>query len=620
MRDERKLEMWIWPLQPWQTSLVYSRSKSLVKDHAQIKNSLDEYIASHASNLDAKNALKDDLKFFLNDLQMLYYCFDLATPEIISAQIESLSYYMKSVIEATMSKDLEAYDIISRICTIESIKLGRICCSKGILQYNVGVQKELNDLAFTIVRAVKALIVIGRTIVQDETNANAKKNMVTLATGLIKHFERVCSLASNQEQNNNFAFTMEVVDLCMSQYDTAVKELVEAILKYKASSSADHLIIGFIQQLSGEIKILQATFMSTYSKTMMISILRISKCVEAICAHVYLRLTPESDPVMRDMLMNGMYAILHYCMQISLAACAKALQHNIIPPEITMLSSIRSMFITLSVILVNACPLVLDSGCPIDTNVKIAYEQATDPVIERALIDIIHYGRELILRQNPIIVVQYDESKELDDAFKIMEDELFINEEDVDVFDMDTVETKRPISVMLSPPSYMKKNQYPDNTKIRTYKPHSNNEDHLLKSLHKNPNPLLIQKSRSDMDVRYIETEPSTPVHKRTQNSKLQPEPKVEPTKTEPVKSNNKVPTPLPTVTPLTTIPADEIHEGNLPDDYPAPPPVPVYKEGGTSEEYKEFMILRYEREQWENQLIVYKRKLKEYQQSAGSM
>src|SRR5690606_29618439 len=123
--------MWVWPLQPWQTSLVTSKAKSLRQDYDQISNSLEEYVASHASNVTVKNILIDDIKFFLNDLQMMYYCLELSTPEILNLQIESLSYYMKAVIEAaTITQDIEAYDIIARICTTESIKLGRICSMK----------------------------------------------------------------------------------------------------------------------------------------------------------------------------------------------------------------------------------------------------------------------------------------------------------------------------------------------------------------------------------------------------------------------------------------------------------------------------------------------------------
>lgn len=631
MRDERKLEMWIWPLQPWQTSLVHSKAKSLIKDHDQIRSSLDEYIASHASNLDAKNSLRDDLKFFLNDLQMLYYCFDLATPEIISAQIESLSYYMKSVIEATMSKDVDAYDIISRICTTESIKLGRICCSKGILQYNVSVQKELNELAFTIIRAVKAMIVIGRTVVEDSSNTNAKKNMVTLATGLVKHFEKVCTLASNQEQNPNFIFSMDVVELCMSQYDTAVKELVDAILKYKASSSADHLIIGFIQQLSGEIKILQATFMSPYSKTLMVSIQRVTKCVEAICAHVYLRLTADSDAVLRDMLMNGMYAILHYCMQINLAACSKALHHPIIPPEITMLSSIRAMFVTLSIILINACPIVLDKIANVETEVKIIYEGPNSTHIERALIDIIHYGRELILRQNPIIVVQYSESKEVDDAFKMMEDELFSDIMDDPMDFHDIPHTKRPTSVMIPRLTAKKASSPYDSSSLRN-KNMNGRESALLETietnLHRNsllvtrttPNVDVVYTSKSSTNVNIPSSQSSPSMMPKRNHHKQESVQKEKVTEEKPVisgNSNNNQPTEPPSdrVQPWTDIPADSIDESNLPEGYPPAPPMPVLEKGCSNDEYKEYMIKKYEREQWDNRLILYKRKLAEQQQ-----
>lgn len=634
MRDPQKLEMWIWPLQPWQTSLVSTKSKAMIQDLDQISLSLEEYVASHASSDPAKKAVMSDIRYFLNDLQMFYYCMELSTAEIINAQIESLSYYMKSVIEsATITQDLEAYDIIARICTTESIKLGRLCCMKGILQFNVEHQKELSELSYSIIRAIKLLIVVGRSIVEDNSNISIKKNLVALATGLVKYFTRVSTLASNHEENSNYVFTSEVVERCISLYDSAIKEMLDALLKYKSSPSCDMMVVGLIQQLVGEVKLVQATFLSSYSKTLMISVLRITKYIELLCAHVYLRLTDETDEILKDMLMNGMYSMLHNCIQLNLAACSKAVQHPILPQEITILSCIRSMFVTLSVLLINACPLVLEQTQTMNKELFLQVNSDKDypPEIEKAIINILHYGRELILTQNPFIVVEYNEKKDIDDVFRDVESELFDEKEileppikHTESFRNIDLRTNRTLSMRMQ---NVNSPSHSVSMKDLKTKPSQDYINAMETSLHRRT--LLLKRNESNAELHKKTSERISYSQFRIQetgNSRKNsfvketneeiieiPKQQDKEVKTETTTENsssNKV-------VPWTDIPADEINENNLPEGYPKPPPIPVYNNNGSEEEYKQYMIQRYEREQWENALIVYKRKLKEQQQLA---
>lgn len=71
----------------------------------------------------------------------------------------------------------------------------------------------------------------------------------------------------------------------------------------------------------------------------------------------------------------------------------------------------------------------------------------------------------------------------------------------------------------------------------------------------------------------------------------------------------DNIPTDAPT--PWTLIPSDEINENNLPVGYPQLPPKIGKFKSNSSEDYKSWMIARYQRECAENALIVYKRKLK---------
>lgn len=48
----------------------------------------------------------------------------------------------------------------------------------------------------------------------------------------------------------------------------------------------------------------------------------------------------------------------------------------------------------------------------------------------------------------------------------------------------------------------------------------------------------------------------------------------------------------------------------NIPAGYPAAPPKPVLKPGASNEEYKAYMVQKYEYEEWENRLLLVQRKI----------
>jgi len=59
----------------------------------------------------------------------------------------------------------------------------------------------------------------------------------------------------------------------------------------------------------------------------------------------------------------------------------------------------------------------------------------------------------------------------------------------------------------------------------------------------------------------------------------------------------------------------DEFSDTNLPPGFDPAPARPVYVKGSTQEQYKMYMVAKYEYETWENKLILYKIKVKKQQQ-----
>jgi len=60
----------------------------------------------------------------------------------------------------------------------------------------------------------------------------------------------------------------------------------------------------------------------------------------------------------------------------------------------------------------------------------------------------------------------------------------------------------------------------------------------------------------------------------------------------------------------LLSINPDDYNENNLPPGFDPPPKIPIYKKECSTEEYKAYMLARYEYETWENKLLLYKLKL----------
>jgi hypothetical protein len=68
--------------------------------------------------------------------------------------------------------------------------------------------------------------------------------------------------------------------------------------------------------------------------------------------------------------------------------------------------------------------------------------------------------------------------------------------------------------------------------------------------------------------------------------------------------------------------PLDSYNENNLPPNFERGPPKPHFEKGGTEDQYKAYMIQKYEFETWENKLVLWKIKTKkriaEIKQKAG--
>lgn len=59
----------------------------------------------------------------------------------------------------------------------------------------------------------------------------------------------------------------------------------------------------------------------------------------------------------------------------------------------------------------------------------------------------------------------------------------------------------------------------------------------------------------------------------------------------------------------------DSYNEQNLPPYFEKAPPKPQFEKGGTEEQYKAYMVAKYEYETWENKLVLWRIKTKKRQE-----
>lgn len=55
----------------------------------------------------------------------------------------------------------------------------------------------------------------------------------------------------------------------------------------------------------------------------------------------------------------------------------------------------------------------------------------------------------------------------------------------------------------------------------------------------------------------------------------------------------------------------DSWNESNVPPGFEPAPPSPVFRQGGSREEYKAFMLAKYNYEAWQNKLLLHKKKVR---------
>jgi hypothetical protein len=629
--NNRKLAQWIRPLHPFQTGMVSSRAASVRGDVENLKGTFGRFLKEAQSDPGMKSALRECHKSLLTNLIYVYGGIEVAFPEYLSSQVDNTSMAVQGCMERALQNDIGQYEIAYRLCITESIKLARISNTKGFQTQNVDVQKELGDSAFTSLRASSVLTTLGRSYMADHSEQSVQ-NMAQIAKALVGQYQKISELSKIDSTQTDSLFTPETIAAFHLSYDAACKLLADSCSQYENSTEADQTILTICQKLMEHVPSFKETLTTPDTRLFCDAVSSISRLVQLLVIHVSSLLQPDTDAPIYHMCLNGMFASLHYTIQLNLAATCKALYHPVIPPELSALNAIRLMFGTLAIVLMNAIPsLTQGPESPTEDNYDgIDMVTASVAVPNWSIMDVLHYGRPLIVRDEPKIVIAKQEPETVNSILNALEEDLGLEKgpDPLAVKPTTTASTaasststaatstsaksgssSNPLGALPSMTNSTAAKRTTSTAVRPSLTEFSKGNDPNVKKAPEHPE-LVREQERARAATISKATEPAAAAASTAAPSA---------TSTAPATSAAAGVGPPGAPTPWTTIPADQIDENNLPPGYPDfPPKMGPFEKGGSEEAYKKWMVDRYNREAAENALIVYKRKLKAAQQSVG--
>lgn len=631
----KKMEQWVRPLHPYQTGMVTARAAGVRTDIENLKGTFALFVKNSETDPTLKSALRECHKTLLSNLIFVYGGIEVAFPEYLASQIDNTSMAVQSCMERALQNDLGEYEIAYRLCITESIKLARIANTKGFQTQNVDVQKELGDSAFTSLRASSVLTNLGRSYMSDHSEQSVQ-SMGQIAKALVGQYQKIGELSKIDATQTDSLFTPETIAVFHQAYDAACKLLTDSCAQYEESNEADQTILTICRKLVEHVPSFKDTLTVPDTRLFCLSVSAISRLIQLLVIHVSSLLQTDTDAPIYHMCLNGMFAALHYCIQLNIAATCKALYHPIIPPELSALNALRLMFGTLAVVLTNAIPALTHgaSAPPTDDNYD-GLEMVTASIVvpNSSVMDVLHYGRPLIVRDEPKVQIASKEPETVNGILEALEVDLGIEKGDPNLGGMkpiSTATTATPAATKntnvssnpLGAPPVMTIHTTPSAKKLGTQSPSTRptltefskgNDPNVVKPPE---HPELAREQQKAKEAAAAKPAATTTTAAASSSNTTA-------TASSSASTSSSAPAagdaPPGAPTPWTLIPADSIDENNLPPGYPPfPPKVEAFKKGGSEEQYKVWMVDRYNREAAENALIVYKRKLKAAQQSIG--
>jgi len=419
------------------------------------------------------------------------------------------------------------------------------------------------------------------------TDKTAYDNLTTLTRGIVVQIKKLQEMVQQEPPNANntvITFTNEIIQEHLIAYDAAIKEVSISLNNYVRNNNTGEMdmTINSISKIISQLEVIKESVRNPDNSSLFIATAAISEALEKFCASVYhvLHLLGDQNEVIKEQVMETMQQALHGCMQLQLVAVCKGLYHNVLNPENTMLICVRFLLLSVSII-IDAVDFMRGTVTIDDDTEGVALgpEEINDVIVY-----ILHYGRALYRgdvesqggadnnQTDPVIespsmpshaISHTNHSSNAGRKSSSSSDEIRVIEEPKHVPVSQPVTSSKPVHA----PSPVK--EMPPPSHPQTHKP---------------PEPQLASHPPPS-------TQPSASSSNKTWIDMTTAEFK------DWCEKNGK--------------PTPDFNENRLPPNFEKPPAKPIYKEGSTREEYKAYMIAKYEYETWENKLVLFNIKLK---------
>jgi hypothetical protein len=588
LRTPQELRDWAHPLHYRKTGAVIGAGRRITIAHNSLKEWEEKLKLSRNLGQTEQRYFRETLKEVIATFVQLCIMIEMVVPADFNGEINEIARTMRDLVDTASGKLNYVFDDVAHICTTCSVRLSRLGMWKGLQVVNLHWSRQINDTCFTVSKATKVLYVIGQKLYENMTDRMAYDNLTTLTRGIVVQIKKLQEMIQNEPPNVSnvvVTFTNEIIQEHLIAIDAAIKEVSISLNNYVRNNTINgepDMTIDSIGKIIAELEVIKESVRNPDIGSLFSATASISESLEKFCASVYhlLHLLGDQNEVIKEQVMETMQQALHGCLQLQLVAVCKGLYHNTINPENTMLICIRFLLLSVSIIIDAVDFMRTTATLEDDTEgVALGPEEINDVIVY-----ILHYGRALFRGDT----------------------EVPGNEPAGQISDSGDIEIPRLTPIHNN--NHTTSNT--DNYKIITVE---ESEDRK---------PQLVVKPPTHLQQLPPPKEEEKPVIQVSNNNTNKPA-VVEVPKPAPVPA----PVPAPIVSnkswlDMTTEefkawcdvngrPTPDFNEHRLPPGFEKPPVKPVYKEGSTREEYKAYMVAKYEYETWENKLVLFNIKLK---------
>jgi len=600
LRTPQELRDWAHPLHYRKTGAVIGAGRRITIAHNSLKEWEEKLKLSRNLGQTEQRYFRETFKEVIATFVQLCIMIEMVVPADFNGEINEIARTMRDLVDTASGKLNYVFDDVAHICTTCSVRLSRLGMWKGIQVVNLHWSRQINDSCFTVSKATKVLYVIGQKLYENMTDRMAYDNLTTLTRGIVVQIKKLQEMIQNEPPNVSnvvVTFTNEIIQEHLIAIDAAIKEVSISLNNYVRNNTINgepDVTIESIGKIIAELEVIKESVRNPDIHSLFSATAAISDSLEKFCASVYhiLHLLGDQNEVIKEQVMETMQQALHACLQLQLVAVCKGVYHNVLNPENTMLICIRFLLLGVSIIIDAVDFMRTTATLEDDTEgVALGPEEINDVIVY-----ILHYGRALFRGDT----------------------EVPGNEPAGQISDSGDVEIPAPTSVH----NNYTPNNAPNFKVIKAEESEDNRKVQPPTHVHQSPPkpaahvPQLPPKSTTH--VQQLPPKEEKPVSQVSNNSIQKPVA---------VEAPKPAPVPAPVVSnkfwlDMTTEefktwcdvngkPSPDFNEHRLPPGFEKSPVKPVYKEGSTREEYKAYMVAKYEYETWENKLVLFNIKLK---------